>query len=74
MQHGVMPMGNRLAVGVSKYNLGARSLHWLIALAMAGAEIMAAYRLGLPAETVRQIGSVETGHHAASRSPMRWTG
>lgn len=36
MQHGVMPMGNRLAVGVSKYNLGARSLHWLIALAMAG--------------------------------------
>ena len=46
----------------------------VIALAMAGAEIMAAHRLGLPAETLRQIGSVETGHHAASRSPMRWTG
>ena len=31
-------------------------------------------RLGLPAETLRQFGSIMTDHHAASRSPMRSTG
>ncbi len=46
----------------------------VIALATASVEIAAAHRLGLPAETCRQIGSVEPGHHAASRSPMRWSG
>ena len=43
----------------------------VIALATAGVEIMTAHRLGLSAETLRQIGSVETRHHAASRSEMR---
>jgi hypothetical protein len=67
------------AVGLSRTNIerpGVLRIADLpvIALAMAGVEIMAAHRLGLPAETLRQIGSVETGHHAASRSPMRWTG
>ena len=34
---------------------------------------MAAHRLGLARETVRQLGSVAR-HHAASRSPMRSIG
>src|SRR6185437_610848 len=36
-------------------------------------EVVAAHRLGLARETVRQCGSVAR-HHAASRSPMRSTG
>ena len=46
----------------------------MAALAMAGGEIVAAHRLGLLAETLRQFGGVETRHYAASRSPMRSTG
>ena len=43
------------------------------AFAPAVGEVVAAYRLGLARETVRQFGSVAR-HHAASRSPMRSTG
>ena len=46
----------------------------VIALFAAIGEIMAAHRLGLSAETLRQFGSVETRHYAASLSPMRRTG
>ena len=45
----------------------------IAALAPSIGEIMAAHRLGLARETVRQLGSVAR-HHAASRSPMRSTG
>ena len=45
----------------------------IAAFAPAVGEIVAAYRLGLARETVRQFGSVAR-HHAASRSPMRSTG
>ena len=44
------------------------------ALAPTVRQIMAADRLGLSAETDRQVGGVVTGHQAASRSPMRSTG
>ena len=43
------------------------------ALAPAIGEIVAAHRLGLARETMRQFGSVAR-HHAASRSPTRSTG
>ena len=43
------------------------------AFAPAVGEIVAAYRLGLARETVRQFGSV-AWHHAASRSPTRAIG
>ena len=43
------------------------------ALAPAIGEIVAAHRLGLARETVRQFGGVAR-HHAASRSPMRSIG
>ena len=46
----------------------------VVALAATAGKIMPAHRLGLPAETVREIGSVLTCHHAASRSEMRATG
>jgi hypothetical protein len=46
----------------------------VIALFATIREIVTAHRLGLPAETLRQFGSVETRHYAASRSPMRSTG
>ena len=42
--------------------------------AFAGREIFAAHRLGLPAETACQFGSIVAGHHAASRSEIRSTG
>ncbi len=44
------------------------------ALAPPAGEVMATHRLGLPAETLREIGSIATRHHAASRSEMRATG
>ena len=44
------------------------------ALAAAVGEIVAAHRLGLARETVRQIGRIARPCHAASRSAMRATG
>ena len=44
------------------------------ALAPPAGEVVSAHRLGLPAETLRKIGSIVTRHHAASRSEMRATG
>ena len=46
----------------------------VMALFMAIREVVTANRLGLPAETLRQIGGVKTGHQAASRSAMRSIG
>ena len=46
----------------------------VVAGATAGRQVFAADRLGLSAETDCQIGSIVTGHHAASRSPIRSTG
>ena len=46
----------------------------VVALLATVRQIMAAHRLGLLAETLRQFGGVETRHYAASRSPMRSTG
>ncbi len=46
----------------------------VIALLATVRQIVAAHRLGLSAETLRQFGGVETRHYAASRSPMRSTG
>lgn len=48
--------------------------HPVSASAMAGRQVVAAHRLGLPTETLRQLGCVVSGHQAATRSPMRSTG
>ena len=63
------PDVHRAALGVA----GVAHLP-VVALTVAIAEIAAAHRLGLSAETLCEIGCVETGHHAASRSPTRWIG
>ena len=46
----------------------------VIALFAPVREVVAAHRLGLATKTLRQLGSVETCHHAATRSPIRSTG
>ncbi len=43
----------------------------VIALLAPVGKIVAAHRLGLPAETLRQFGSVVSCHYAASRSEIR---
>ena len=46
----------------------------VMALSAPGAEIMAANRLGLSAETMGEFASIVPCHQAASRSDMRRTG
>ena len=46
----------------------------VIALFATIRQIVTAHRLGLSTETLREFGSVETRHYAASRSPMRRAG
>jgi hypothetical protein len=48
--------------------------HPVAALAVAVGQVVATHRLGIARETVRQFGSVEPGHHSASRSPTRSIG
>ena len=62
----LQPDEHRAALGVADIaNLP------IVALALPIRKIVTANRLGLSAETVRQIGSVLPCHHAASRSLMR---
>ena len=41
---------------------------------VARGQVIAAHRLGLPAETDREVRGIVTRHYAASLSPMRSTG